>query len=617
MHALGESAGRPRRGRRRPGPHLPPAGPRKDRGRPSTPPWWCRSGTRSLYEPDGALADDLAAGPRRSPTAAGSARSSTSGSPPATDPLTWLVDPAVIDAVRRLADGNPPRSLADLGRPGRRRGRRSGVGRARRRTSDRTSDGRRRRRRRQRARPGGQDRRRGGRAGLAGPAPARDAPAGPGAGACRTATSTWRPPPTHDPRRLRRARGPHRRRARRRPGPDDRAVAASPSGYLDDAAADPAGRRGHHDPAHRPGDVRGAGAGRGRRTTATAWSSPPPTPATGGPGPDDRARPGRDAAAASSARRRCGFLRAGRPPLVDGVPARLGPPTGPDYAAFFDGLDVDWLRPHLGGRDRRPGRARRSPADRSLPGLAGQTPSSTRPNFASADGLTAPAHPPAEPAHPQRPGRRGTVTDEAFGNVVLLRPRADAVRVPGRDPTRPGWIDGPAAVGHVDAPAAVILSSGSGRFSGDRHQRPRPTGDGAASTRTSDPPLTITGARPARARPANASTSRAAARASTDENGIHDVTLLLTDTRGTPLGASDEPHRSARPGQQRDLAVPRHRRARCSSARSCVRLFRRIRRRGAADDADDGSDAGPSRPSRRPRAASRHPVTGPPVRAAR
>src|SRR5205085_8762150 len=27
-------------------------------------------------------------------------------------PVTWLVDPAVIDAARRLADGNPPRSLA-------------------------------------------------------------------------------------------------------------------------------------------------------------------------------------------------------------------------------------------------------------------------------------------------------------------------------------------------------------------------------------------------------------------------------------------------------------------------------------------------------------------------
>ena len=111
VHALGEGPdGRddPADGRARTFlPLVPPAreGQHADRGGdPAAPP--ARLHRRRLgRRPRRVDADPLA-------RAAGSARWSTSAPAPATARVTWVVDPALVDAVRRLAAGNPPRSLA-------------------------------------------------------------------------------------------------------------------------------------------------------------------------------------------------------------------------------------------------------------------------------------------------------------------------------------------------------------------------------------------------------------------------------------------------------------------------------------------------------------------------
>ena len=78
-----------------------------------------RHGTGAARAPPGdattptAASATWTAGSTPSTTAASSRRSSTSGSPRAGVPLTWLVDPAVPDSASRIADGNPARELVE------------------------------------------------------------------------------------------------------------------------------------------------------------------------------------------------------------------------------------------------------------------------------------------------------------------------------------------------------------------------------------------------------------------------------------------------------------------------------------------------------------------------
>ena len=97
--------------RRRPGPHLPPAGPRAP-GRARQPTAVVIPLRHQLvYTDDGSL-DDLA-GWTRTLTQGGRLRSLVDfGANSGDRTMSLVVDPALIDAVRRLADGNPPRSLA-------------------------------------------------------------------------------------------------------------------------------------------------------------------------------------------------------------------------------------------------------------------------------------------------------------------------------------------------------------------------------------------------------------------------------------------------------------------------------------------------------------------------
>ena len=109
---------RPRHVRRRPGPHVPAAGaPRTEApvGHRVVVPVRRRRPARRRRR---SATSRLDRRPRRRRPAPLPRRLRRRGRRPA---VTWLVDPAVLDAVRRLVAGNPPRSLGR--RPSRRRGR--------------------------------------------------------------------------------------------------------------------------------------------------------------------------------------------------------------------------------------------------------------------------------------------------------------------------------------------------------------------------------------------------------------------------------------------------------------------------------------------------------------
>ena len=120
VHALGDSV-EPRDDTcRRPSPHVHPAAAAEDRSR-STPPWSSHSGTRSGTPATAASLDEERVG-RPTLSSGGALRTLVDfGASAGSRPVTWLVDPAVPEAVRRLVAGNPPRSLEDTvpsGEPG-------------------------------------------------------------------------------------------------------------------------------------------------------------------------------------------------------------------------------------------------------------------------------------------------------------------------------------------------------------------------------------------------------------------------------------------------------------------------------------------------------------------
>ena len=180
----------------------------------------------------------------------------------------------------------------------------------------------------------------------------------------------------------------------------------------------------------------------------------------------------------------------------------------------------------------------------------------------------------------------GTVTDQALGTVsyyartrpIENRASADESRV---------WIESRLRRVHIEAPRAVTLSSSSGRFqatvTNDLDQPVTVTIDARADDRLTidSPPRIEVG--PNR-RVAVLLTAR------TNENGIHDVTLVVSDKRGTPLGATtDLTIRSAQVSNVIWLFVG----IGCALLFGAigVRLFRRVRNaRRAPQDAGDTLD---------------------------
>ncbi len=250
----------------------------------------------------------------------------------------------------------------------------------------------------------------------------------------------------------------------------------------------------------------------------------------GGPGPDDPL-------ASVAVRQRIlseAALRMNEPerqPLVVVFPPTWTPPGGPDYSSFFAGLDVNWMRlTSLADATTVP--AQPLSPDRYV------YPSWQRNHEVKADAFEALSHLTDEATRLQ-----GVLTDqsdlaarvraEAFGNVSYFA-RVDAARSLSATQSTTSWLQGKLASVSVSAPRRVILSSDNGRFSVTITN----SLDENVSVRlraTSKPPMDISNPGKLDLGP-NASTT-VQLRASTSKLGVHDVTIALVDSKGTLLGS--------------------------------------------------------------------------------
>ena len=446
--------------------------------------------------------------------------------------VTWLVDPALVDAVRRLALGNPPRSLAPNLRAGQDDGEDEEPSGSPTPTDEPSES----------------------------PSPTAEAEEpespldldelDPVVQAAAQAAQAWlarlgeamRPEDAvmtlpygdvdlagaaeHDPQLIQRAAA---RAADGLAGFDvaTTPVVSSPSGYLSGKGL----RSAPEDSTILLTDAMfGAPAPplaltEGRRAVVTSSGA-----AEGGPGPGNRS-------GITSMRQRLlseaavRFLRPERTPLTMVLPHDWNPAEG--GAPFFGGLDVDWLdlttvaavaaaataEPVQGETLRYPSWQAQAELD--------------PPNFESADALI-------------RSGVAlqnlltlnnlvsGTVTDQALGTTSYsARSRPIANRA-SADRSRQ-WIDQRLGEVSLSAPQAVTLSSSSGQFQAtivNGLDQPVTVSLEAES----DDALKITGPRVVEVRAGGRASVLLTAR--TGETGIHDVTLRVTDKRGTPLGAS-------------------------------------------------------------------------------
>ncbi|MFC6341256.1 DUF6049 family protein [Nocardioides hankookensis] len=260
--------------------------------------------------------------------------------------------------------------------------------------------------------------------------------------------------------------------------------------------------------------------------------------ATGGPGPDDPMSlvNVRQRIVSEAALR---LLSRDQPPLVVMLPTAWAPSSS---AGFFDGLDLPWL--HLttvnaisaqGGRSVDP--------DRLVYPEAQSNGELEAIDFSSASALTR-AGDTLQNLLTLNDQVGGVVSDEAMTDLSYGNRRLPVVSRTSAARSR-FWIDQRLGAVEVTAPKAVILSSGSGRFS-------------ATLTNTLDEPVTVRlsavtdpllriSVPDADIQIGPGSRTSILLNASSRAAGVRNATLLLTDTDGTPLGSSDSlPIRSNR-----------------------------------------------------------------------
>jgi hypothetical protein len=234
------------------------------------------------------------------------------------------------------------------------------------------------------------------------------------------------------------------------------------------------------------------------------------------------------------------LLSPGRKPLVVDLPHTWAPQP---VSSFFAGLDgLGWLDlTSVSTATERTGRAvaldRLDYPDSEREAQLGES------SFAAADDL-ARAGDTLQNLLTDNDSVAGVVRDEAFTDLSYAdRDHPDSSRL-SADVSR-AWIDNRLRSVRIEAPPAVILSSGSGKFA-------------ATVTNTLDEPVTVriraVADRPLRvAVPADSIDLGADSRttvllnASSSAIGIRTVTLMLTDADDVPIGSSDDlPIRSNR-----------------------------------------------------------------------
>ncbi|HET6940315.1 MAG TPA: DUF6049 family protein, partial [Nocardioides sp.] len=318
--------------------------------------------------------------------------------------------------------------------------------------------------------------------------------------------------------------------------------------------------------------------------------------ASGGPGPDDPTAltAMRQRLLAEAAVR---FLRGGHEPLTMVLPHDWVPPAGGE--SFFQGLDPSWLElTSVAAVSHSAAPTAVDPSTLHYPGYQ-RAAELDQPNFKSADALSG-SGVALQNLLTLNNLVSGTVTDQALGSVsysartrpILNRAAADQSRV---------WIEARLGSVHVSAPRAVTLSSSSGRFQ-------------ATITNDLDQPVTValevnaagnlTIDGPQRVEVAANGRAAVLLTAHTDENGIQEVALVVTDKRGTPLGATTKlTIRSAQVSNVIWLFLALGMGLFLGAIG--LRLFRRIRdaRRAPAEPREAGDEHGTNREEKEPAGA--------------
>lgn len=319
----------------------------------------------------------------------------------------------------------------------------------------------------------------------------------------------------------------------------------------------------------------------GRRVVVTSSGA-----AAGGPGPNARTSliAMRQRLLSEAAVR---FLRGDQAPLTMVLPHAWVPPEG--SAPFFSGLDHDWL--NLTSVSGVIGASTLTPMD----GTQLTYPNRQREAELAAANFQAAAELIRSGVTLQELLTlnnvvSGTITDQALSTVSYSARSRPLANLGGADRSRV-WVEDRLKQIQVSAPRAVTLSSSSGRFR-------------ATVTNGLDEPVTVF----LNANADDTTTIEGLTRidldpggraallltVNTDANGIHEVTLGLTDQRGTPLGTTTNlTVRSAQVSNLIWLILGAG--ATLLFGAIAVRLFRRVRaarrasrRGGASEDGQAG-----------------------------
>ena len=264
----------------------------------------------------------------------------------------------------------------------------------------------------------------------------------------------------------------------------------------------------------------------GRRIVPTSSGA-----AAGGPGPDDPAAPVavRQRILSEAALR---LLAPGRRPLVVQLPSAWVPTA---TTGFFEGLDPDWLNLTSVAGATNAHRGRRVPAS-GLKYPDAQAGRELRPGLFAAVAALTRAGETLESVLTRNETVGRTVADQGLVSLSYAnRRRPGATRV-SVDRSRE-WIEDQLASIRIEGPRRVTLSSASGRFSAtlvNGLDEPVTVGIKAVS----DEPMTISG--PATVDIPAGGRNTVLLNARTNLLGIHNVRLVVTDVDGIPLGSSDQ-----------------------------------------------------------------------------
>ena len=250
--------------------------------------------------------------------------------------------------------------------------------------------------------------------------------------------------------------------------------------------------------------------------------------ASGGPGPDDQLAPVafRQRIISEAAVR---LLSDPRQPLVVLLPRRFSPSAS---TGFFEGLDLDWLNLTTVS-DLEDRRGRRVDPDTITYPTSEARREIAATNFAATTSLIR-AGETLQHVLTENDTVAADVADEARDAVSYASRRHPEAARTAADRART-WIEDQLGSVTIEAPPSVTLSGIKGRFAATiTNELDQPLT--VSIEALTDSTLTISGPDTVAVGPGGRTT--VLLNASTAELGVHNVTLVVTDASGTPLGSS-------------------------------------------------------------------------------